>query len=586
MAVKMPRYLFILIIFVTSISYAQWDQVTPDSRQWVGPVQLETPTKRNNDGPGSNRTNGPTPQPVEDNHGNGNSNSSGNGNSGGTNGSNNQNHVSPADSKNDQHYDNITREGPGGGTNNGASSQSLNPGNKSNTNDGQESHPSSSYDQIVSKGNAARSITHNEKSNSQKDTQGKQSIFIILIDESGSSGLDQVYSNDVDLITNSQKVRIINLTSQIVNYNQNNICESDPQNLINPSHTFDEVRQKLLKGELQRMFPGAVNKSLSEVSQAKKMIQNWKLIDNVIGDSLFGDEFIKSDSAIQNIQNSINLEALPPVDSKLLSILDQAKTRSLQRFYGYTSGVLQGLPAADTDDSYRQEAAKLTNYAFQNILSQNFTLAATNISEAKKLLEHTGGLTIPILAPDDLLFIGLPSAIIEGITKYGVGVALKDIGTAEERNIIRALIEKYSHLRPGQIIRHNSQSRGVLNFIAVAPNSEITVSETFVKGEYAAKLANKKDIFFRYYTPGKTKDLGSYMTRLEIKDPSIAQDLLSMPSKPTHYSVIKPSVGHLYFEGTAGKFFGKNGSGDQIYIIFNDNTKLYNEWIVNTHEVK
>jgi hypothetical protein len=371
-------------------------------------------------------------------------------NSGSGTGNQGSSQIATKDSKSEKKYSRIISKldgssdfGGSGGENRSGNASTIG----SNSRSTEHQFQSKTYTALVSKGKFAEGRMSNEKRAQNTylsiDLGRYSSLFT-------QERLSQVYGSSPDgtkLFSDSKSKRVADLFISIVKYNQQNLFPIISSNLDADNFKYQEYKQKLLNRELQQLFPEIHQKNVQEIIQARKIIENWKIADRAIGSSIFKSEFMQIDSAVQTIQNSVDQMGLGPVESSLMTSIDQFQQNSLMRMHAYISNFIEDMassPNYDTGESQKKFAIEKLQSAFNSIYLQgDYFQAANDITEAKAVLQYTGPLEEPFIDPVDFIASAGIIPLTRGLTRYGVKEILINVVTAEERSIVRRALTQY-----------------------------------------------------------------------------------------------------------------------------------------------
>lgn len=526
----------------------------------------------------------PAPDPVDDNKGNGtgssgSGNSSGNsGNNGGSNSNNKpkDNPVSPQDSKNDGKYDKIINntgsyKHSGNNFEHSGEASEYREGNQSNDSESSYESRSRTYNELISKGNLAKTKILEQKVSIQKNVKTVHDNFSNISLASNYSYVNLSYGTGAKLISDAKANKVFEILNGIAIANQENLFPFISQNLASQNYQLQKSKSEMLKNELQQLFPEIHNNDVQKILQAKKVINNWKLIDKTIGNSTFKDLFIQSESAIQTIQHSIDLVGLDVSNTDLLSTIDKFHQLALYRLEEYISNYSVSINSVSYDlgEEYKRQAIESLSQALEAIFAgEDYVVAADKILEAKQSLLYSQP-PYESEGPEDYIAAGvIVGALSKSIVKYGGAKVLKNILTAEDRVIYQRVIREYENLVPGKSICHDIHNPGLLHFIK---DDKIGfLSSTFKNETYFARLLEEDEILYRYYDNVNSKVVGRFFSPTPYADSSLAWERLALPQKPKFRAEIKFPKGTLSFEGRAASInYGSNtlvGNGKQIYV--------------------
>lgn len=259
--------------------------------------------------------------------------------------------------------------------------------------------------------------------------------------------VNESYQNQEGLIPPEKLSRTGILLGSLVLSNQNSLFSpiTKPLNI-----EIEDFKRNALKEELRSLFPEVYNKNAQEVMQAKMTLRDWSLIKDVIDDSIFQNEFINAQDAIQNIQNSINLTGLGPVESDLIHTIEGFNQKAFSRFADYLSSYIGSINTQQFDAGPEQQkhATEQLKAAFKDVaLNQDYLSAASRILEVKNDLSNFKPAEAPAVDPIDFVPAGEILKIGKFLTMSGIEVILSKVTTIEAKNLIRSAAINVSERR-------------------------------------------------------------------------------------------------------------------------------------------
>jgi hypothetical protein len=385
-----------------------------------------------NDSGGSNRENGYGENGASTNAGNGNSNGTeGNGSSGG--------------SIAEKEFDKVIRDshwGPGRGSH--EHSGEAGEYRTDSKNDGSTHSNSRNFNSLVEKGYFARDIIQQKLNDINLSLQKHRTFLAGAISVSKLQQVNKAYENSGSFAA-QDVLQIQNLVGALALSNQEALFSSVIGQLNGSGYKDLSYKQELLRKELRKIFPEVYEKNIQQISQARKILKNWKMVDDVIENgSLFKDKFIQAGDAIQVVEGAVNFNGLGPVDSELMDSINHIDAQMYVRFADYINDYIASINAGQIDAGIesRKEAVEYLHAAFNRVfLEQDYFQAANDLMSVKELFQYSGALED---APNPLEFIsiGVVASIGKKVVRYGLEDILKYAVTVEERAIVRIAINK------------------------------------------------------------------------------------------------------------------------------------------------
>lgn len=302
------------------------------------------------------------------------------------------------------------------------------------------------YEGVIQESRTNRNYAVQSAQNVDSKFQKNQSEFTSIASGTKHSDVETSYQSGENLIPDETAQKISYLIGSLVTSNQATLFSSFFGQYENNKLNSEIYQQEALKNELRSLFPNIYSQNIQQIKQAQEILRNWTLVGQLMKNSGFDASLMGAESAISNVQKSVDLTGLGPVDRKLMDAIDQFNQASFSRFADYISGYLASIPSPEYDvgPDQKKDAEKFIVEAFKSLSqNQDFLAAASSLLQAKEIFKYSEPPHESAFGPDDILTMGAGTVVAslgKGIERYGVKEVLIKVTTAEQRSSLRQII--------------------------------------------------------------------------------------------------------------------------------------------------
>lgn len=294
------------------------------------------------------------------------------------------------------------------------------------------------YEGVIQKSRTDRNYAIQSSQNIDSRLQKSQIAFSKIVSNASGESLASGEMNQT----------ISHLIGSLVNSNQATLFSSFSGQYENNKFKNEIYQQEALKEELRRLFPDLYGQNIQQIKQAQDVLRNWTLVGQLMKNSGFDSSLVEAENAISNVQKSVDLTGLGPVDRKLMVTIDQFNQDAFSRFADYISNYLASIPTSQFDLGTNQkiEVERLIFEAFKSV-SQNhdYLAAASSLLQAKEILKYSEPPHESEFGPDDLIGAGsVVAALGKGLSRFGSKELLIKIVNIEDRNAIRKVLTEFT----------------------------------------------------------------------------------------------------------------------------------------------
>ena len=397
-----------------------------------------------------------------------------------------------------------------------------------------------------------------------------------------------IYPKEVIVLRGKAGTGVAGFDSQVDRQlNGGNDLFSRPRDGNGVNRQIESMVQENARAILNELFPVEEGRALESLAKLDTMEKTWgQVVDKVGRDGPFGLYLNAIRQDMDTYKRQISEGHLGQAEIELRTITEQYDRMGYELLSAKIQRTLADPKIGQFDylpDRWNTLKALGQARASLNVAVPDFFKAAGHIADALGVLQKSAGLEVPMVAPDDLLFMGLAEIrLIQSLGKQDVKILLKaGMGDLEKGAAklaaeagIKEATETGAKIVLGEIIEYSATHPGPLSKIMAGGGK--TVAETFFESKYVQRTLLQDEVLYRYFDDEISTAFGGYCSRTKFASPKDAIGRLALDNgnKATKWVEIKIPKGSVIYEGLAAPTNPTNGYGSQVY------TFIKKEWIV------